>query len=68
MQVARQNVERAISTGQDVIGRTVKTNEAIGEIAKGQFERTTAQAKQAAGNATEQAEAQFAKGAPKASK
>jgi phasin family protein len=68
VQVARQNVERAISTGQDVIGRTVKTNEAIGEIAKGQFERATAQAKQAAGNATEQAEAQFTTAASKAAK
>jgi hypothetical protein len=68
VQVARQNVERAISTSQDVIGRTVKTNEAIGEIAKGQFERATAQAKQAAGKVSEQAEAQFTKAAPKAAK
>jgi hypothetical protein len=62
LQVARENVERAINAGQDVIGRTLKTNEAIGQIAKGQFERATAQAKdvaaqvsQSVNKATEQA-------------
>ena len=45
VQVARENVERAISTGQEVYGRTLKTNEAIGQIAKGQFEAVTEQAK-----------------------
>ena len=55
VQVARENVQRAISAGQDVIGRTLKTNEAIGQIAKGQFERATAQVSQAADKATEQA-------------
>jgi hypothetical protein len=65
VQVARENVQRTISAGQDVIGRTLKTNEAIGQIAKGQFERATAQAKdvaaqvtQAANKATEQASEQ----------
>jgi Phasin protein. len=45
VQVARENVERAVSTGQEVLGRTLKANEAIGQIAKGQFEAATAQAK-----------------------
>ena len=45
VQVARENVERAVSTGQEVLGRTLKTNEAIGQLAKGQFEAATAQAK-----------------------
>jgi Zn-dependent M32 family carboxypeptidase len=45
VQVARENVERAVSTGQEVFGRTLKTNEAVGQIAKGQFESATAQAK-----------------------
>ncbi len=45
VQVARENVERAITTGQEVYGRTLKTNEAIGQIAKGQFEAVTEQAK-----------------------
>lgn len=38
LQVARENVERGIATGQDVFGRTLKTQEAIGQIAKAQFE------------------------------
>ena len=42
VQVARQNVERSIGTGQEVFGRTVKTNEAIAQIAKGQFESVAA--------------------------
>ena len=45
VQVARENVERAISVGQEVVGRTIKANEAIGQVAKGQFEAATAQAK-----------------------
>ena len=45
MQIARENAERAVSTGQEVLGRTLKANEAIGQIAKGQFEAATAQAK-----------------------
>ena len=45
VQVARENVERAITTGQEVYGRTLKTNEAIGQIAKGQFEAATEQAR-----------------------
>ena len=48
LQVARENVERGIATGQDVFGRTLKTNEAIGQVAKAQFEASTAQAKDAA--------------------
>lgn len=43
VQIVRENVERAISTGQEVYGQTLKTNEAIGQIAKGQFEAATAQ-------------------------
>ena len=31
--------------GQEVVGRTIKANEAIGQVAKGQFEAATAQAK-----------------------
>ena len=45
VQVARENVERSISTGQEVLGNTLKTNEAIGHIAKGQVEAATEQAK-----------------------
>jgi hypothetical protein len=38
VQVARENVERAVSTSQDVFSRTLKANEAIGQIAKSQIE------------------------------
>lgn len=44
LQIARENAERAVSTGQEVFGRTLKANETIGQIAKGQFEAATAQA------------------------
>jgi phasin family protein len=44
VQVARENVERAVGTGQEVFGRTVKTGEAIAQIAKGQVESATANA------------------------
>ena len=44
VQVARENVERTISTGQEVFGTTVKTNEAIAQIAKTQIESATVQA------------------------
>jgi len=44
VQVARENVERGISTGQEVLGNAIKTQEAIGQLAKGQFEAATAQA------------------------
>lgn len=43
MQVARENVERTVSTGQEVIGRTLKTNEAIAQIAKAQVESASAE-------------------------
>ena len=42
VQIARENVERAVSTGQEVFGRTLKTNEAIAQIAKAQVESATA--------------------------
>ncbi len=42
VQIARENVERSIVSGQQVFGRTVKTNEAIAQIAKGQFETVAA--------------------------
>lgn len=44
VQVARESIERSVSTGQEVFGRTVKANEAIAQIAKGQFETVAAQA------------------------
>ena len=40
VQIVRENVERAVSTGQEAFGRTLKTNEAIADIAKSQIEAT----------------------------
>ena len=44
VQVARENVERVISVGQEVLGASVKTNEAIAELTRGQLEAATAKA------------------------
>ena len=55
VQVARESVERSVSAGQEVFGRTVKTNEAIGQIAKGQFEAVTAKASAEVEKATQTA-------------
>ena len=44
-QVARASSERSFGVAQEVFANTVKTNEAIGALAKGQFETVTAQAK-----------------------
>jgi hypothetical protein len=54
VQIARENVERSISVGQEVFGSTVKTNEAIAQIAKSQLETATAKAQAAAETATAQ--------------
>lgn len=43
-QIARASTERSLGTAQEVFANTVKTNEAIGALAKGQFEQVTAQA------------------------
>ena len=37
-QIARENFERGVATGQEVFGRTMKTQGAISELAKSQFE------------------------------
>lgn len=66
-QVARESVERAVATSQDVLGRTVKTQEAIGELAKSQFE-AVAQKAQATAETAQSNFAQAAKAAtPKSS-
>ena len=43
-QIARASTERSMGTAQEVFANTVKTNEAISALAKGQFEAATAQA------------------------
>ena len=45
VQVARENVERSVSAGQEAFASSLKSSEAIGQITKGQIEAATAQAK-----------------------
>ncbi len=54
-QIARGATERSLGTAQEVFANTVKTNEAIGSLAKGQFEAATAQAKAQVENVTKAA-------------
>ena len=44
IQVARENVERAVATGQEIYDLTAKANEAITQIAKGEMEQVAAKA------------------------
>lgn len=44
LQVARDNAERVAAAGQEVFGLTLKTTEALGQLAKSQFEAATEQA------------------------
>lgn len=55
MQVARENLETAVTTGQEVLGRQIKANEQIGEITKGQLEAVTRKA----GEVAQRADAEF---------
>ena len=64
-QVARENVERSLTTGQEVVGRMVKANEAIAQVAKGQFEAAARGANETVKQAQEQF-AQATKGAAQA--
>lgn len=58
-QIARENVERALTTGQDVFGRVVKVQDSIAQIARGQFEA----AARSANETVKQAQDQFAQAA-----
>ena len=55
VQVARENLERSIGATQEVLGNAMNANESIGQIAKGQFESATAQAKAEVEKATKAA-------------
>lgn len=55
VQVARENVERSINAGQEAFANSLKSSEAIGQIAKGQIEAATEQAKGVAAKATKAA-------------
>jgi hypothetical protein len=41
LQLAKDNAERLIAAGQEVFGVTLKTGEALGQLAKNQFESAT---------------------------
>ncbi|MFT4178342.1 MAG: phasin family protein [Thermomonas sp.] len=55
VQVARANAERTLGTVQEVFANTLKTNEAIGSLAKGQFEKASTQVKAEVEKATKAA-------------
>lgn len=55
VQAARESIERSVSTGQEVFGQAVATNEAIAQLAKGQVEAATAKAQEAVEGATKAA-------------
>lgn len=44
-QVLRETTERTFGTAQEVLNQTIKTNESIAQLAKGQFEKSAAVAK-----------------------
>ena len=52
LQVAKENAERAAAAGQEVIGLTLKTNEALGQLAKSQFEAASESAQATVAKAT----------------
>ncbi len=43
LQLARENLERLASTNQEVVGVGLKTSEALGQLARSQFEAATEQ-------------------------
>jgi hypothetical protein len=58
-QIVRENLEKSVTTGQDVLGRMVKVQESVAQIAKGQFEAAT----RSANDTVKQAQEQFAQAA-----
>ena len=55
LQVARDNAERVVAASQEVFGLTLKTSEALGQMAKSQFEAATEQAQATVAKATKAA-------------
>ena len=52
LQIAKDNAERVAAASQEVIGLTLKTNEAIGQLAKSQFEAASETAQATVAKAT----------------
>jgi len=57
LQVARDNAGRALAAGQETLDRGLKTQAAIAELARGQFEGATAQAREPGEAATKASKA-----------
>ena len=55
LQVVRETTERNVGTAQEVFGNALKAGEAIGRIAKGQFETAAAEVQAEVGKATKAA-------------
>ena len=55
LQIAKDNAERVAAASQEVIGLTLKTNEAIGQLAKSQFEAVSETAQASVAKATKAA-------------
>lgn len=55
LQVARDNAERVAAAGQEVFGLTLKTTEALGQLAKAQFEAASDEAQATVAKATKAA-------------
>ena len=55
LQIAKDNAERAAAANQEVIGLTLKTNEALGQLAKSQFEAASETAQATVAKATKAA-------------
>jgi len=55
LQVAKDNAERVAAAGQEVFGLTLKANEAIGQLAKSQFEAASETAQATVAKATKAA-------------
>lgn len=53
-QIVRENIEKTVTTGQEVLGRCAKVQESVAQIAKGQFETATGNATQIVKQAQEQ--------------
>lgn len=64
-QIVRENVEKSVTTGQDVFGRIVKVQESVAQIAKGQFDVAARNANETVKQAQEQF-SQAAKGTAQA--
>ena len=67
-QVLRENTERSIGTAQEVLSHTIRTNESIAQLAKGQFEKSAAVAKSEVEKVAQAAAAEVEKASKVASK